>query len=90
MYYQHDGSGLKPILGQEKYTKLEREAIYKGVGGIVLSRLDGYRKHGKMLQGKIGHIVVDSKKSIGIFSDFELQLSQLLMQSEQEKEAVVS
>jgi CMP-N-acetylneuraminic acid synthetase len=90
MYYQHDGSGLKPILGQEKYTKLEREAIYKGVGGIVLSRLDGYHKHGKMLQGKIGHIVVDSKKSIGIFSDFELQLSQLLMQSEQEKEAVVS
>lgn len=82
MYYQHDGSGLKPILGQEKYTKLEREAIYKGVGGIVLSKLDGYKKEGKMLHGKIGHIVVDSKKSIGIFSEFELQLSQLLMQNE--------
>lgn len=89
MYYQHDGSGLKPILGQEKYTKLEREAIYKGVGGIVLSKLDGYMKHGKMLHGKIGHIVVDSKKSLGIFSDFELQLCQVLMQNEKENLAVV-
>jgi len=73
-FYRHDGTGLKSILNQEKYTKLEREAIYKGVGGIVLSRVDSFLETGKMLNGKIGHIVVGVKNAISIQSGHDLTL----------------
>jgi len=74
VFYRHDGTGLKSILNQEKYTKLEREAIYKGVGGIVLSRVDSFLETGKMLNGKIGHIVVGVKNAISIQSGHDLTL----------------
>jgi len=77
-YYQHNGNGLKPILGQEKFTKLEREALYKGVGGIVISKIKGFKENNQMLHGKIGHIVLDATKAIGIHNDFELLISRII------------
>lgn len=74
MYYQHDGSGLHPILDQDKFTKLEREALYKGVGGIVLTNIESFLKEKKMLHGKVGHIVVDKEVAFCISSEFELNL----------------
>lgn len=74
IYYQHDGSGLNPILQLEKFTKLEREALYKGVGGIVISTLENYRSSGKMLTGKIGHIVIGQEQALGVFSEFDLKI----------------
>lgn len=80
MYYQHIGHGLQPILDQEKYTKLEREALYKGQGGVVLSTVNNFIKNKKMLAGKVSHIVVDEKVAIGIFSKFDFRLFNLLVQ----------
>ncbi|SMG53003.1 Cytidylyltransferase [Marivirga sericea] len=74
LYYQHTGETLKPILDQEKFTKLEREALYKGVGGIVLSTVKNFQKHGMLTKGRISHIVVDQKTSFGIFSKFDFEL----------------
>jgi glycosyltransferase involved in cell wall biosynthesis len=79
LYYQHNGSTLQPILDQEKFTKLEREALYKGVGGIVLSTLKNFHRHGKMTDGRISHIVVDQKTAFGIFSKFDFELFQSLL-----------
>lgn len=78
LLYQHDGNGLHPILEQEKFTRLEREAVYKAVGGIVLSRLESYTQSGKMLNGKVGHIVVDELKSLKISSLRELDYAEYL------------
>lgn len=80
LYYQHNGSSLQPILDQEKFTKLEREALYKGVGGIVLSTLKNFHKHGKMTEGRISHIVVDQKTAFGIFSKFDFELFKSLIE----------
>lgn len=74
MYYQHNGHGLMPILEQEKFSKLEREALYKGLGGIVLSMVDNFIENKKMLSGKVGHIVVDEKVSFGVFSLWDLKI----------------
>lgn len=74
MYYQHVGHGMVPILDQEKFTKLEREALYKGAGGVVLSTVENFRQNGKMIAGKVGHIVVDRKVAFAVSDEFDLAL----------------
>jgi len=78
LYYQHTGKTLEPILDQDKFTKLEREALYKGVGGIVLSTVKNFHNHQKMTDGRISHVVVDQKTAFGIFSKFDFELFQSL------------
>ncbi|MEQ8476377.1 glycosyltransferase [Fulvivirga sp.] len=74
MYYQHTGHTLAPILDQEKFTKLEREALYRGAGGIMLSTKDNFRKNKNLMKGKISHIVVDQKTAFGVFSNFDFEI----------------
>ncbi len=71
MYYRHTGHTLTPILDQEKFTRLEREAIYKAVGGIMLSTLESFKSRGKINAGKISHIVVDEHAAFGVHSSFD-------------------
>jgi glycosyltransferase involved in cell wall biosynthesis len=70
MYYQHNGTGLQPILDQDKFTKLEREAIYKGTGGVVVSMIQSMLETNKPLHGKIGHIVVNDTAAVDVLSYF--------------------
>ncbi|MEN0050681.1 MAG: glycosyltransferase [Bacteroidota bacterium] len=74
MFFQHNGHTLQPILDQAKFTKLEREALYRGAGGVVLSTLENFLKNKNLLSGKISHVVVDSECSFGIFSAFDFNL----------------
>jgi len=81
-FYQHHGNGMVPILHQSNYTQLEREALHKGVGGIQLCNIEAFRIERKVLAGKVGHIVVNQKTAQGIFSDFDLQIVNLLIEKE--------
>lgn len=74
MYYQHTGHTLKPILDQEKFTRLERDALYKGAGGVVISTIENFKKHKKMIGGSVSHVVVDPREAFGIFSAFDLEV----------------
>ncbi len=76
LYYQHTGRSLQPILNQEKFTKLERDALYKAVGGIVLSTVKNFFEHGKTTEGRISHIVVDPKTAFGVFGPFDFEIMQ--------------
>jgi glycosyltransferase involved in cell wall biosynthesis len=78
-YYRHTGHGLSPILDQEKFTRLEREALYRAAGGIVLSTLKSFKEHGKVNAGKMSHVVVDELSAFGVFSEFDFELFQLRM-----------
>lgn len=71
MYYQHSGHSLLPILDQDNFTKQEREAIYKGAGGIALSTAKNFRKNKRIVSGSISHIVVDQKTAFGVFGKFD-------------------
>ena len=73
-YYQHTGHTLKPILDQDKFSKLEREALYKATGGLVLSSLNNFNKNRKLACGKISHVVVDEKSAFGVHSIFDYQV----------------
>jgi glycosyltransferase involved in cell wall biosynthesis len=74
-FYQHHGGGMIPILDQEKFTRLEREALYKHVGGMTLTYAENLEKEGKVLAGKVGHVVVDQATSLGISSLYELEIA---------------
>ncbi len=79
-FYQHHGNGMVSILEQqENFTQLEREALFKGTGGIQLTKLAAFNQEKKILSGKVGHIVVDQQTGLGIFSGFDLRVARVLL-----------
>jgi CMP-N-acetylneuraminic acid synthetase len=77
-FFQHHGHGMQPILNQEKFTKLEREALYKYTGGVSLTKTKVFQEEQKFITGKIGHVVIDQQASLGVYSEYELKLARLL------------
>ncbi|MGD1891780.1 MAG: glycosyltransferase family 2 protein [Cyclobacteriaceae bacterium] len=82
LFFQHHGHGMHPILNQEKFTKLEREALYKYTGGISVTRSEVFKEKAEIITGTVGHIIVDQKASLGIYSEYDLQLAQLVAKLE--------
>lgn len=82
IFYRHEGSGMVPILNQDKFTKLEREALYRNVGGILTCSVKSFKKTGKILNGKVGHIVIGQREAIHANSDLNLKLINFLMSEE--------
>jgi glycosyltransferase involved in cell wall biosynthesis len=75
MYYQHVGHGMVPILDQDKFTKLEREALYKSAGGVVISTVENLMKNKKMVAGKVGHIVVDQRTAFMVQTPLDIVMA---------------
>jgi CMP-N-acetylneuraminic acid synthetase len=85
-FYRHTGDGMQAILQQDQFTKLEREALYKYTGGIILTHKASSIKSGKLIYGNVGHIVVGEKAALNVDSNFEKQICHnLLTKSEFEK-----
>ena len=82
LFYQHQGHGMHPILNQDKFTKLEREALYKYTGGISVTRTEVFETTQKIISGTVGHIIVDQKADLGVFSEYDLQLAKLVVQAD--------
>jgi len=81
MFFQHDGGGMKPILNQEKFSKLEREALYKYAGGIIVVSIDHFKETHQLISGVVGHIVVDQKSSHILKSKLDIQLAEFLAEN---------
>lgn len=90
MMFQHRGSGMQPILNQDKVVKLEREALYKLAGGITVIKTGNFLSQNKIVVGKIGHIMMDQLSSFGIFTDFDLQLAEWILEKKQQSAPAVS
>lgn len=78
MLFQHQGDGMKPILDQDKVVKLEREALYKQAGGITVVKTSRFLESKALVAGKIGHIMMDQRSCMGLFSDFDLQMMNVI------------
>ncbi len=79
VFYQHHGDGLHPILDRDKYTRLEREALYKQVGGITAVRKNSFLKSKEMVTGSVGHIMMDQQSSFGLFTQLDWEIAENLM-----------
>lgn len=82
MYYQHNGHTLKPILGGDKFTRLEREALYKGAGGVILCKVSSLLESGSLLSGRVSHVVVDQLNALGVTTELDLRLIRILAKEE--------
>lgn len=78
-FYSHTGNGMKAILNQDSFTKLEREAIYKYTGGIIIANAKSAVENGKLIHGEVGHIVVSEESSLNITSDFDKRMCNYLL-----------
>lgn len=91
--YFHGRHGLTPISTSARHLRLEREAVYKENGAVIMSRTD-IIKQGRLLGKSIAHIVMLPEESIKINSEFEFWLAEKIIQdyekSYQEKACVSS
>ena len=80
VFYQHHGDGLHPILNREKFTKLEREALFKQVGGISAVTRKSFSSSGMVINGQVGHVIMDQKMSIGLFTELDWEIAERLFE----------
>lgn len=78
LFFQHDGEGMKAILNQEKFSRLEREALYRYTGGISAVRLSYYEQNKRIIGGKVGHIVINQQASQGIFTSYDKEIAEYI------------
>jgi glycosyltransferase involved in cell wall biosynthesis len=90
LLFQHYGDGMHPIMNQDKFTKLERESLYRLTGGISSVRTDRFLAYDKITFGRIGHIMMDQLSSTGLFSDFDFHVAESLLLNASKTQAVSS
>lgn len=72
--FQHNGAGMKAILEQDNFTKLEREQLYEHVGGITAFNNQSFLSQKKIVHGKVGHIILNKQNSFGIDDELDLKI----------------
>ena len=78
--YKHGRFGLEPInIQSEGEPRLERNAIFKDNGSIILSHLKQIRK-GTLLGEKVGHVTMLPEESVKLNSNFEYWLAEKIIQ----------
>ena len=81
-FYRHTGEGMKAILHQDMFTKLEREAIYKYTGGVILVKIKSAIEAGRLVHGNVGHVVIGEEETLNVESAFERQICHSLLARE--------
>jgi len=77
LFYTHDGSGLKPRTPDG--FRLERDELYRKVGGITLADTSFFKKEKTIIGGKIGHINLDQKAAFTIKSELDWVMANSLV-----------
>jgi len=75
-YYRHNGSGLEAVRANP-LLRLEREDLFRGVGQMYIVRRQFFEAQGKILGGKIGHVVLDQSSALYLRSDWDLRIARL-------------
>lgn len=83
MFFQHHGKGMEPILNQNKFTKLERDTLFKSVGGISAVKREAFDLSNEIITGRVGHLMVEEKASIELRNQYGLDLATNIFINEQ-------
>jgi glycosyltransferase involved in cell wall biosynthesis len=81
LFFQINEFGLKPILSQEKFTKLERDDLYKYSGGLIVTRNKFFKLKKEFFGGKNGHVIIDERSALMINSDISLSSIRHLLEA---------
>lgn len=77
-FFKHDGTGMKSIFGNSKLSRLERDVIYKHVGGLTAVRKSHFLDSDKIISGKVGHIVMDKNSSFKLENKRDIEISEFI------------
>ena len=78
LYYRHDGKGMKAINDQDKFTRIEREAIYKFSAGLILTKFDLFKSNNSFVGERAGHIEVNQQAALSLDSDFDIKIAKMI------------
>lgn len=82
LFFQHAGSGLKLVgnnLAANK-MRIERDYIYRQVGGMSLSRIGHYLNNSSdLLDGRIGHVVLSRAAACAVRMPIDLQIAEVFV-----------
>lgn len=79
--YTHDGGGLK-YLQENHDLKLERNDIYKRVGGMHLMKYNSLIRNKSLNFKRTGHILLDQKSSLFISTNFDWKVAKIIAENE--------
>ncbi len=78
LFYNHDGKGMKAINDQDKFTRIEREAIYKFTAGLMLTKIDLFNSKNTFIGQRAGHIEVNQQAAMVLYTDFDVKMAKLI------------
>jgi len=76
IFYYHDGSGLKPW--KDTFIRKEREDIFIRKGGISVFRFALLKNNKKIINQKMGHVIVDKMSSFEIRSGDDMEIADFI------------
>lgn len=74
IYYRHNGQSLKPILELDQFTVYEREVLFTGAGGVMISSMRNYLRNRRMISDRVAHVLLDHQQAFGVANEFNFQL----------------
>jgi CMP-N-acetylneuraminic acid synthetase len=80
IYFRHNGQTLKPIFDLDQYTVYEREVIYSGAGGVLISTMASYRRNKRVTADRVAHVLLDQRQLFSVNSAFHYELFKKMQQ----------
>jgi CMP-N-acetylneuraminic acid synthetase len=83
IFYQHVGSGLRPVGNNAMANKMrfEREYLYRQAGGALLVRRSHYEQHTTdLFSGRIGHVVLTREAATPVRSPLDLRIMEAIIE----------
>jgi CMP-N-acetylneuraminic acid synthetase len=77
-FFQHDGHGLTHIRST-RALRLEREDIFRKIGGLQLSKRTLLEKEKVIIGGRVGHVVVDKKAALDVRAHFDWPIAETVV-----------
>lgn len=78
-YFQKTDNGLTPILNQEKFTKLERDDLYRYSGGMIMVKKAFFDTYEIFFGGKTGHVIINKVSALEISDKFSFEIAEMLI-----------
>jgi len=75
---QHHGNGMVPVANMDKFTRLEREALFRVAGGLTAFRSACLERGLGSPELRRSHVVVDQRSAHGIFSGYDLHIAGMI------------
>lgn len=76
LLYRHTGKGMEPILDQERFTKIEREALWRNTGGLYVAQNHLVRDSNTLSGSLMSHVVLSQREAFTIQTEFDFTIAE--------------